>query len=257
VTPALAACGWAAVAALAVAVAVLRRRLELVARAEHELHGPATVLCLAVERMGREPSARGHARALELEIERLRAGLADLAAARTGGRARQRPGPVPLARIVEGAAAAWAPSLSAAGRDVRVDWRAGDVAVRADRGRVAQVLGNLLANAVEHGGGPVELSGRRVPGGVRVEVRNGGRRPRRAARAAGRGRGLAVATAAAEATGGRLDIRSREEATVAALELPTATVMEEPSAETASERKPGQTATAVSQVDMRELPPAA
>ena len=57
--------GWVfGVAALA-AVLVLRVRLERVARAEHELRGPATVLCMACERLRNDPAAQGHAEALE------------------------------------------------------------------------------------------------------------------------------------------------------------------------------------------------
>ena len=65
------------------------------------------------------------------------------------------------------------PRCAAPGARCRFDWRAGPTQVVADRGRLAQALGNLLANAAEHGSGPLEVRGRRVPGAVRVEVRNG------------------------------------------------------------------------------------
>lgn len=181
---------------LGIWVLELRRRLELVARAEHELRGPVTVVSLAAERMRREPAGRSYASALDAELERLRAGLADLAAARAG---RRRPG---LARraelepLVRSGVEAW----RAAGRSVSLDWRAGRAAVLADRGRLAQALGNLMANAAEHGEGPVELSAERRGGAVRVEVRN-------------RGRGLRIASDAARDAGGSLRV-------VAALELP-------------------------------------
>ncbi len=63
--------------------------------------------------------------------------------------------------------------------------------VRADRGRLAQVVGNLVDNAAEHGGGELEVTARRTPTGTRLELRNppGASGPRRA----GRGRGLAIA----------------------------------------------------------------
>ncbi|MBA3306938.1 MAG: hypothetical protein H0U25_13600, partial [Thermoleophilaceae bacterium] len=47
--------GWLMAAGLAAAVLRLRRRLELVAQAEHELRGPATALGLAAAAMRREP----------------------------------------------------------------------------------------------------------------------------------------------------------------------------------------------------------
>jgi signal transduction histidine kinase len=215
---AVAACGWVAVAALALLLALAHRRLELVARAEHELRGPATVLGLAVERMRRDPDAAAHVAALELELERLRAGVADLSAARQGRRAALRPEPVELERLVRGAGAAWGPPLSGAGRGLRLDWRAGDPPVIADRRRVAQALGNVVANAAEHGRGTVEIRGRCQPDGVLVEVRSGG--PVGPRSRPGRGRGLAIAASALSSVGGRLALRSDGEVTTAALELP-------------------------------------
>lgn len=213
--------GWV-VAAIAVAVAVsLRARLEAVARAEHELRGPATVLFLACERLRREPAGRKHAAAIEVQLARLRAGLGDLAAARRGRRAAERPEPVELNRFARAAVDGWAPSLRAAGRDARVDWRAGRARVVADRGRLAQALGNLLANAAEHGEGPIELRGRRVNGGIRVEVRNSARAERPAG-GEDRGRGLDIASRAAASAGGRLDVDRDGDDVVAVLELPDA-----------------------------------
>ncbi|RJK98354.1 ATP-binding protein [Vallicoccus soli] len=44
----------------------------------------------------------------------------------------------------------------------------------ADPSQLQQVLGNLVANAAKHGGGPVELGARAVPGGVELRVRDHG-----------------------------------------------------------------------------------
>jgi signal transduction histidine kinase len=213
----LAGAGWSLAIVLAVVLARARRRLDLVARAEHELRGPATVLLLACERMRREPAARRHARAVEVELERLRAGLAELTAARGGGRPAVGRAEVELGSFARIAADGWRAPLRDAGREVRVQWRAGRVPVVADRGRLARVLGNLVANAAEHGDGAVELRGSRVEGGVRVEVRN-------AAAAArpkpGGGRGLAIARDAARDLGGRLSVESVDGVVTAALELP-------------------------------------
>lgn len=210
------------VAAVAVAVACrLRARLDAVARAEHELRGPVTVLCLACERMRREPAARRHVEALEVELARLRAGLADLGAARYGRVASARPEPVELNRVARSAVAGWSPSLSEAGRDACIDWTAGRARVVADRGRLAQALANLVANAAEHGAGPLELRGRRVNGGVRVEVRNAAAPGSPKAPDRERGRGLDIAARAAASAGGRLDFAAEGDRVVAALELPT------------------------------------
>ena len=206
---------WLVGAALGLWVCELRRRLELVARAEHELRGPVAVVSLAAERMRREPAGRRYAQALDAELERLRAGLGDLAAARRGRRRAARARVGELEPLVRSGVEAW----RAAGRAVRLDWRAGRVAVLADRGRLAQALGNLLANAAEHGAGPVELRAERVGGAVRVEVRN--RAALEAARpASGRGRGLRIAADAARDAGGSLRLARRQDGVVAALELP-------------------------------------
>jgi len=202
---------WGVAALLALWVVELRRRLELVARAEHEIRGPVGVVSLAAERMRREPAGSHYARALDAELKRLRAGLADLAAARAGRRRRGRARRMELEPLVRSGLDAWRPALRAVGRPVRVDWRVGRAAVRADRGRLAQALGNVVANAAEHGDGPVELRAERKGGAIRVEVRN---------RQAGRGRGLGIASEAAREAGGSLRLAGGEDDVVVALELP-------------------------------------
>lgn len=251
------AAGWLLAAALVVAVGRLRRRLELVARADHELRGPAMALGLVVAALRREPGGIPRALAFESELERMRMGLSDLEAARRGRRGEPARHEVGLELLARGTAAGWGPAALAAGRRLRFRWDGGPALVRADAGRLAQALGNIVANAVEHGSGPVELRGRRMGDRVVVEVRDAGppqagRAPerrgsgrlrlpvdrrrglagsegRRQAGEAGRGlagdrgRGLAIATEAVEDAGGRLTLeRGREGGTVAAVELPLA-----------------------------------
>ena len=210
--------GWLTAALLAAAVFELRRRLELVARADHELRGPATVVALAAERLGRDPATAPAGEALRGELDRMRVALDDLAHARRGTRRPLRLEPVELASLARSAAAAWAPALAAAGRPVRIDWPAGGVRALADRGRLAQALGNLMANAAEHGSGPVEITASRTRHELRVEVRNqaGDAEPP----TGDRGRGLSIAASAAEDVGGRLEFDARGGRAVAALELP-------------------------------------
>jgi signal transduction histidine kinase len=197
---ALALCGWL-VAAVAVARALaVGRRLELVADAEHELRGPLAALTLAAARRG--PIAPA---VVEGQLERALIALADLTAARSGRRAPAFKERQEVQAIAERAAAAWA----AAGADVTVDWEAGDAEVDADSGRISQALGNLLSNAVEHGGGGAHVRGVRCGRHVRIEV-------------SGRGRGLTVATRAAEDAGGRLQLAPGPEGLVATVELPLA-----------------------------------
>ena len=209
---ALAVSGWALALVLGVLVVVLRGRLELAARAEHELRGPLAVIALAAESLRRDPRTARHARALELELDRLRVGLADLREARHGRVAPVRLAAVDAAETVRTAAAA---------RGLSFDWRGRGAVVRTDRGRLAQALGNLLANAEEHGRGTVRLQGRQDGGRVLLEVRNGGApAARRSRRPRDRGRGLAIAASAAESVGGELSVERAGDDTVARLELP-------------------------------------
>jgi signal transduction histidine kinase len=219
-----------AVACLAVglvALWALRRRLRLVARAEHELRGPATALALACDRIRRDPAAASHAVVLEAQLERLRAGLEDLAAARRGRRGAGGPvSPVELGPFVRAALEPWRAGL----RRCSLDWSAGPATALTDRGRLAQALGNLFANSAEHGAGELDVRARRMPGGIRLEFRNRNRPPARAApeaqRAAaaaegpGRGNGVAIASQAARDLGGRLLVDVQAGGTLAVLELP-------------------------------------
>lgn len=206
--------GWALVVCLAVQAARLAHRLDLVAEAEHELRGPVSALSLAVESLGRRPELTRRAEALDAHLDRLRLGLADLAAARSGRRAPPRRAEVPLESLTRAAAGAWQPAARRCGGDVEVDWRAGKVAVHADRARLAQAIGNVLANAVEHGEGRVQLRAERLGGRVRVAVSDEGAVARGGARepssgdppaARDRGRGLRITAAALRHASGSLE----------------------------------------------------
>lgn len=214
------------------------RRLDAVGDAEHELRGALTAFALGLDRLARDPLGRRLGRSLWSELERARAALEDLAAARQGRPGPARAEPLALDRLARSAAAAWQPAARGAGRGVEFDWRAGPVRVRADRGRISQALGNLLSNAVEHGTGPVRVEAKRVGRRVRLEVVNGLRepaaeppsagpeprawppRPSAGAARAGRGRGLRIAARAVEQCGGTLSLSRRDGRASATLELP-------------------------------------
>src|SRR4051795_11601026 len=140
--------GWIVAGGLGVGVVRLRLRLELVARAEHELRGPLTAFGLALDAARGTSAGRRLALVLDAELARARAGLADLSAARSGRRAAPAPTAVPVDRLLRSSAAAW-------GAKVHVG--AGNAMVRADRSRLASALGNLLSNAAEHGDGEVSI----------------------------------------------------------------------------------------------------
>ena len=175
--------------------------LELVARAEHELRGAATALALACEALGRDPAAGGHAAVIDAQLDRLRAGLEDLEAARGVGAGpvavRE---PVELSSLTRAASGPW---------DTTFEWDGGPVPASLDRRRFAKALGNVLANAAEHGSGDIRVTGRAHNGGVRLQVRN-------------RGRGLRIAAEAAEELGGSLSFEVVDDTAVATLDLPAA-----------------------------------
>jgi C4-dicarboxylate-specific signal transduction histidine kinase len=182
--------GWALAAVL---VLRSRRRLALVADAEHELRGAAAAIGLAAERMAREGATAPFTWLVRLQLDRMGGALADLAAAAGAGRGRIVRAPPP--------------------DDPRLE-----------AGRLAQVLGNLIANATEHGVGPVDVRTSRRGGRIRIEIGNQ-EQPHRLAepalpRPTGRGRGLAIAERAARELGGRLTVESRNGETRASLELP-------------------------------------
>jgi signal transduction histidine kinase len=197
----VAAVGWLLAALLLVE---LRRRAALVADAAHELRGPLTAISLGIEALRRQPAARHRAEALATEVCRMEMAADDAAAAASGRRAAGRPEGLDLGRLVRSSGEAWQPVAGRRGGRVTFDWPAGATPVRADRRRLAQAFGNLLANAVEHGGGEIVVRSRPANGGIRVEVEDRGTAARGRVRRPERGRGLAIATRALEQAGGRL-----------------------------------------------------
>ena len=175
---------------------------ELVARAEHELRGAATALALACEALRRDPAARGHAAVIDAQLDRLRAGLEDLRAARgRGGSSSEAPGDVvELSSLVRAAAQPWQGAF---------EWEGPPLKTQLDRRRFAKALGNVLSNAAKHGAGDIRVTGRAHDGGVRLQVRN-------------RGRGLMIASEAAEELGGSLRCEMVDDTAVATLDLPAA-----------------------------------
>jgi len=219
----LALAGWGLIGVFAVTHWRLRRRLQLVARAAHEVRGAAAVLNLGAAALQREPGGLRWARSFESQLDRLSAGLADLEAARSGRRAPPRVAAIPLERVLRSAAVGWRPAARSAGRRLRFRWEGPPAVVSADRRRLAQVLGNLVSNAIEHGSGPVEVTGRRAGRRAVVEVRDRG--PAGSGEyilRADRGRGLSIAGEAVEEVGGRLTVARTAEGTLAAVELPLA-----------------------------------
>jgi signal transduction histidine kinase len=208
----LAATGFAAVIACCLE---LRRRRELVARACHELRGPLTAVRLSLatmERRGEAPPER--LASLELELRRAGLALDDFAAARSGRRTLDRDEPVEIAELLEEQLASWQVVAGVFQSTLALGSAVPGAFVRGDRLRLAQAISNLVANALEHAPGRVELTARNVGARhVRIEVVDEGpglpspvtALTRRARGGRGRrGRGLAIATEIADRHGGRI-----------------------------------------------------
>ena len=204
--------GWIVAAALALAVTRLRARLELVAKAEHELRGPLTAFTLALDAARGSAAGRRLALVLDAELARARAGLADLAAAQRGGRAEPKRESVRVDRLLRSSAAAW----GSGSKRIQVRSTAGLAVVHGDRSRLAQALGNVMSNAVQHGDGDVSVSATREEDRLRIEVSNA----TRDARASGRGLGLEIASDAVADAGGSLSTAVGPRRASAVLELP-------------------------------------
>ncbi|MEA2129237.1 MAG: two-component system, OmpR family, sensor kinase [Solirubrobacteraceae bacterium] len=224
----LAAIGFAAVVACCLE---LRRRRELVARACHELRGPLTAVRLSLatmERRGEAPPER--LASLELELRRAGLALDDFAAARSGRRTTDRHDAVEIAELLEEQLASWQVVAAAFQSTLWLGSELPGAFVGGDRLRLAQAISNLVANALEHAPGRVELAARRVGARhVRIEVIDEGpglplpvgALTRRARAGRGRrGRGLAIAVEIADRHGGRIVATSAPQGARIGIELP-------------------------------------
>jgi signal transduction histidine kinase len=227
--------GWLA-AAIGTAVALallweLRRRKEMVARACHELRGPLTAARLSLASMERRREAPPE-RIAGLELELRRAGLAldDFAAARSGKRMADRDEPVEIAELLEEQVATWQVVAGVFDSHLLLGHVVAGAMVHGDRLRLAQAVSNLVANALEHAPGRVELTARCVgQREVRIEVIDEGpglpaavadlTRRARAGRGR-RGRGLAIAADIAERHGGRIVAAPSQRGARIGIELP-------------------------------------
>ncbi len=207
----LLATGWiVAFATAALARVRLTARAEAVADACHELRGPLTSARLGLDLAARVGGlSSDQVRALELELERATLALEDFR-----GESHRRNEFVDVRELLVRSVEAWRPAAAAG---LHFQWRGDRAWVIGDRLRLAQATGNLLANAIEHGGGRVEVVARFRDGVVRIEVLDDGRglpapvaeligRRGRAGKRVphGRGRGLSIVSGIAAAHGGRL-----------------------------------------------------
>lgn len=206
--------GWLAAALTTCTAWHLHReraeRAEAVARATHELRGALHVAGLVLDGAGRRSALMETTRSLQLELDKAARAASDIDGAGCGAPA----GRFDLAAVLESQTVCWAALAAASGRELEVVAPQGPLMSHGDPVRVAQVLGNLVANALEHGAGRVRVAawGLGAEGVVVSVADEGGGLPDaievlagRARRGRGRrGRGLAIASGIVGGFGGRL-----------------------------------------------------
>jgi len=199
-----------------------RRRRSLNERL-HELRRPLQTLSLAAK-----PPSSEQPDPLELALVALR----DLDREVNGGPIDFKRRPVEARMLVIAATERWRLEAAKAGRRIGVRWRCGDAFADVDPLRVSQALDNLIANALEHGGGPITLEGLRHGDRIDLIVRDSGTAGAERLRDHAdprRGHGLKVIRRLARKNGGELRFGSHSRSgTVAALVLPLVPEQPEP-----------------------------
>ncbi len=137
-----------------------RRRRRDLNRALHELRRPLQALALTA------PAAA--------PLEPVLVALEDLDGAINGTRAPLLREPVELHHLAEAVVERWGRVARTQAARPTLRWCAGRAKVIGDRGQLARALDNLVANAIEHGRGPIEMVGTLRRGRLRVLVRDGG-----------------------------------------------------------------------------------
>lgn len=203
-----------------------RRRLN---RAMHELRRPLQALALLDdERIPSGAPGPGPARRGLLELAS--SALAELEGEVNGSGVTPRPRQVSCLELLHASLERWRVAADAAG-GIKLYWDAGPAVVVCDPVRMSQALDNLLANALEHGGPPLVITGARVAGRLRITVANGAGAGERGAGGNGsangadapdprRGHGIELVSAVAADHRGRFALCHTGSGCVAALELP-------------------------------------
>ena len=209
-----------------------RQRSEFLSMVSHELRTPlaaikgSTAAMLGGVRNFAPAETQAYVRVVDEQADRMMGLIADLldAGRIDAGMLSILPEPVEVAALVEGARTAF---LSSGGRNaVIVDLPAGLPRVMADRERIAQVLGNLLANAAKQSpeSSPIRIAAKPERVHVAISVADEGRGipPGRLVHlfrkhsgagdgeneVVGQGLGLAICKGLVEAHGGRIQAES-------------------------------------------------
>jgi two-component system sensor histidine kinase MtrB len=188
-------------------------------RALHELRRPLQALVLLEADSG--PAAAPPVASRRGLLELVTSALRDLDGALNGVGQPRPPERFSCREVVLGCLERWRPVALRHG-GFRVYWDAGPAAVEGDPARLAQAIDNLVANALEHGGPPVVVTGARVVGRIRITIANGILRPPAPSGDPRRGHGTEIVSEVAAAHAGRFALCRTGSGCVAALELPLA-----------------------------------
>ncbi len=204
-----------------------RRERQFTANVAHDLRTPLTGMTSAAALLEEElpsltPTARRVGELLIADVRRLQDLVLELLelARLDVGQEQANLEPLSLRESLQALLQSWDGDSS-----VTLVDHGDDVWVRADRARFKRVVSNLLANAVQHGGGQIEVAIRRDGDWVAIDVLDRGPGlppdhldrlfdrfykgdPARAAR--GSGLGLAIAWKNAQLQGGTLEAANRE-----------------------------------------------
>jgi signal transduction histidine kinase len=156
-----------------------QRERRFVADASHELRTPLAVLKAELEaavRIGGHDAEVRKSLGVALEETDHLAQLADdllLIARAADGRLPVNPEPVDVRELLERTRQRFADRASRQGREIRVEAPERDV-VSVDPLRARQALGNLVDNALRHGGGEIRLSAGRLAGAIEIDVADDG-----------------------------------------------------------------------------------
>jgi signal transduction histidine kinase len=207
----------------------------------HDLRNPLGAISMASQALLQQsdrldPTHRRLAKRIlssATRIERMADDLLDFTRGRIGGGVPIAVQPADLGEIIRDVTEEFNEAFP--DRDVRAQLDGDDLQGEWDRDRLAQVVSNLIANALEHGDDPIEATARRENGGVTIEVRNQGEMPpdsvarvfepffTLAATRAGRrglGLGLYIVREVARAHGGSVEARSEGGTTAFRVRLP-------------------------------------
>jgi signal transduction histidine kinase len=214
---------------------LLQERLDELSKPLHELRGALTALDLGLAALVRSAAVRNGVddcvEALRVSLERATLGARDIEALRQGHRPTSMMNEIDFTSLLARSAKAWARLARTRGVELAFDWRAGPVRVNGDARRLAQALDNLLANALEHGGGRIAIEGELRGRRVRVSISDGGPGPSvpleedraRAARSY-HGHGLAIAGQVIREHRGALGLGAGVNGAALVFELPLARV---------------------------------